>query len=710
MSKGVGIVIMFALIFSIAALQNVVPLFESQAQAGRGNTSTRIDFSYASTHTLLPAEGAPQPLVHVPDYHDVEQGSLFFDDKQQPGFSLSPQLDTRVQMHISAMVARTTISQTFQNTSSQWLNGIYVFPLPQGAAVDHLSMRIGQRHIEGQIQPKRQAQAIYEQAKLQGKKASLLTQQRPNLFTNAIANIGPGEKVIVTLEFQQKVDFAVNQFSIRLPITVAKRYMPPAPSDPWAVDKGTPWVLTQPSHFPPEASGQTAPVASVARPSPISIDIQLDAGLPLETLFSPSHAITKTHRQNQYQIRLANVEVANRDFVLNWQAKPAHTPQAAHFTQQTEAGHYGMVMLMPPAQRDDRQRISREAIFVLDTSGSMQGRSMGQAKQALKIAIQQLSNTDHFNLIEFDSSARKLWRQALPATQQNKELALQHVEQLVADGGTHMLNALQQALAQQHASSTASLRQVIFITDGAVANEAHLFEFIANNLQDSRLFTVGIGSAPNSFFMSEAARMGKGTFTFIDSTAQVQAKMNLLFDKLRYPVLTDLLARFSEPVEFYPQHLPDLYQGEPLVLSYRSAAPTSQVNISGSLNHAYWSQSMNLEQGAQGVGLDVFWARNKIADLERSKRMGGDHLQLNQHIEQLALAHHLVSSQTSLVAVDLTPTATDIAEDVSVLSQAPAAQIMGVLPQTATPATLLAYLGWLLIGTALWTIYIQRRA
>ena len=202
--------------------------------------------------------------------------------------------------------------------------------------------------------------------------------------------------------------------------------------------------------------------------------------------------------------------IANQDFVLNWQAAANNQPTAAHFSQVRGDEHFGMIMLMPPVSNSDITPLNREVIFVIDTSGSMAGTSMQQAKKALTLAVQELAETDTFNIIQFDSSAVNMSHVPLLATRENKNRAISYIKQLSAYGGTEIKLALQLALRQQYTDSE-KLRQVIFITDGAVSNEAQLFNYINKNLQKSRLFTVGIGSAPNSFFMTEAAKVGKGT-------------------------------------------------------------------------------------------------------------------------------------------------------------------------------------------------------
>ena len=273
-----------------------------------------------------------------------------------------------------------------------------------------------------------------------------------------------------------------------------------------------------------------------------------------------------------------------------------------------------------------------------------------------------------------------------------------------------MLSALNIAL-QNTEIEQSSLRQIIFITDGAVGNEAELFRYIDKNLKSSRLFTVGIGSAPNSYFMTEAAILGKGTFTYVNNVNAINTQMQALFNKLKKPVLADLQVNFPDNVEFYPTNIPDLYQGEPLVLSYKSDKPINNLLLSGILRSTPWQQHIAVGDGANQTGLSTLWASRKIAQLERNKHKGHDIESTNNSILNVAMQHHLVSSMTSLVAVDITPTATTISKDGRVKNLRPKGQNhSGTLPQTATPAQFYALLAFVFLVIALFIYLFNKNA
>lgn len=667
------------------------------------STKFSLDLSYQTKTSSQPIQAR---AISVQDYDDAEQGSFFVKQQNEQHYLLSPLLDTQVDMQVTGLVARTKLTQTFTNPSHDWVNGIYVFPLPQDAAVDQLRMQVGERIIVGEIHPKRKAKAIYQQAKNSGKKASLLEQQRTNMFTNKVANIGPGESITVTIEYQQLVDYQSGEFTLRFPMTVAPRYLPATPSSAEVDDTG--WSVDQ-QNDTEGGNSEVIAATDTSRSSQnkVAINVELKPGFELEQVSSAFHNIHQTQSSDQiYSIELDTEAIANRDFVLNWSAARSLAPQAAHFSQQVGQEYYGLVMLTPPQLPPDQQHIlPREVIFVLDTSGSMSGDSLYQAKTALFMAILGLNEQDTFNLIEFNSNARALWSYSRAASTSNKQSARTFIQGLEANGGTNMQPALEMALTQYQQQDEERVRQVVFVTDGSVGNDRELVNYIANNINHSRLFTVGIGAAPNSYFMREAAVMGKGTFTYIGSISAVKEKMETLFSKLESPAATNIIADFSAAVEAYPKKLPDLYLSEPVLISYRSEQPLQQLFVSGTTQDSAWTKSLALDAGANQTGLNVLWARRKIAQLTRERMISEDKDTLKQQIEQVAMKHHLVSQYTSLVAVDITPTALDISHDRTVKAHLPlnkrqGGQFVGHLPQTSTSGPLHLICGILFLGIA----------
>ena len=613
-------------------------------------------------------------------------GELQF--KTSAGPVSAPLLATDVEIRVTGHVARATVTQNFRNPHADWFEGIYSFPLPENATVDHLRMRIGDRVVEGEIRERQAAKASYEQAKTEGRRATLVEQERPNIFTTSVANIGPGETIQVEIEYQQTLRYDQGRYALRFPMVVGPRYVPKGVEDAARI---TPAVLR-----PDENTG---PI------NPVTLRISLDAGVPLGSVESAYHRIgIRKAGDSKQLITLAGDNYANKDFELAWTLAPGRAPAAALFTEKKNGRHYGLLMVVPPAQERQGPAIPREAIFVIDTSGSMHGASIAQAKEALELAIRRLAPADSFNVIEFNSYARALFGQARPAEAGNIENAVRWVRELRAQGGTEMDKALDLALdGKEHGSR---IRQIVFLTDGAVGNEDALLRMIRDRLGDSRLFTVGIGSAPNSHFMTKAAQFGAGTFTYIGKIEEVKEKMGSLFSKLESPVLKGLTIDWgsSKGVEAWPKAVPDLYLGEPVVVLFSADSVADEIKVAGLV-----ARNTPL---AEAGGLGTLWAREKISNLMDALRGGAPEEEVRPGVLALALDHHLVSKYTSLVAVDRTPARVrdELLKSAGMPTNLPEGwsydAVYGELPRGATDARFNLLAGLLLLISA-W--FVRRR-
>jgi Ca-activated chloride channel family protein len=639
----------------------------------------------------------------------------------EPSLS-APTVSTHISTTISGLIARTTVSQTFQNPSSDWAEGIYVFPLPEHAAVDHLRMRIGERVIEGIIQERAEAKNTYEQAKRKGQRASLLEQERPNVFTASVANLAPGEPVIVDIEYQDSVRYDQGRFSLRFPMVVGPRYVPGTPLSP--LEEQTPanglgWAGN--TDQVPDASRITPLVRHPNQGSinPLSLHIDLAPGFLLDRVESPTHPIQiETNHQGTTHITLANSSTfADRDFELLWTPQTSHQAQTQLFLEQHDGDTYGMLFFLPPQLIEAGPGdMAREVIFVIDTSGSMAGASIVQAKAALKLAVARLTPNDRFNIIQFNSITKQLFPQARAVDPRSIQRARSYVDSLQAEGGTEILPAVVQALA--HQEDQASLRQVIFMTDGLIGNEEALFATIRSLIGSSRLFTVGIGSAPNGHFMRKAAQHGRGTFTYIGTAQEVQDKMHRLFVKLEQPAFLDLALQIPDDVEWdlLPTRLPDVYAGEPLMVTFRATTPPVHLTISGTHGTVHWNRVLPFTSGIHRQGIAVHWARQKIFHLmdqhtpSTQPSQSNQQTELRQAVIDIALRHHLVSRYTSLVAVETIPARPEHQplHSHAVKTNLPHGMQYEAIfgwPQTATPATL-----YFLVGTLmLWMGWIWSR-
>ncbi len=592
---------------------------------------------------------------------DMKGGALLLPAQEDGRYVVAPLVATDVAVSISGPIARTVVTQRFTNPTGGWVEGLYVFPLPETSAVDTLKMRIGDRFIEGEIKPRGEARAIYEKAKQEGRKASLLEQERANLFTNSVANIGPGETIVVQIEYQETVRRSQGVFSLRVPLVVAPRYSPKPVVHTVKFDNDGGWASgTDPV---PDRDRIDPPVLDPAdnpKTNPVTLSVDIKAGFALGEVKSATHTLSReTLGDDHIRVTLADETVpADRDFELSWSAKADMAPTAGLFRERVDGKDYLLAFVMPPQVPENRMAIPpREMIFVVDTSGSMAGLSMAQARASLGFALDQLRPGDRFNIIRFSNDYEQLFPAAMPADKAHLDTAMRFVEKLDANGGTEMLSALQAAFVDDNAGDSSTVRQVVFLTDGAIGNETQLFEAINRLRGRSRVFTVGIGSAPNTFFMNRAAEIGRGTFTHIDSVSEVLFRMNELFAKLRNPVITDLQAevRGGTLDDITPDALPDLYLGEPIVLTAQTETLRGTLALSGTYRGQPWRLDLPLAKAAEGSGIGKLWARRKIADLEIERAATRQPATIDTGIERVAMTHHLVSRKTSLVAVDVTP-------------------------------------------------------
>lgn len=456
--------------------------------------------------------GAYAGIYKEPNINSTTRGSVWL--LPSNGIYLEAlQLESKVNISVSGMIARAKIRQKFKNSSSLWAEGTYVFPLPENAAVDHMRLLIDGRVIEGQIQEKVQARKTYEKAKRNGQRAGLVAQQRPNIFTTKLANIAPGSEMTVEIEYQQTIPYRDGEYWLRYPLVVGPRYITPSKEG------------GQNARYDSGVSTTTSKHSTDLNQT--SITVHIDSGIALTNIDSSTHVVTVyPQSKSRYIVSLRDTRVpADRDFVLKWRPELGEFPKAAVFNQKIDGYDYSLFTIYPPkTDLYKRQNISRDAVFILDVSGSMSGTSIRQAKAALKLALERLNPTDKFNIIWFNNSANKAYYTSQPASQQRIRSAIQFVDTLSAGGGTEILPAIKLALNEKVDSEY--LRQVIFLTDGNVSNERDLFSYIKSHLGNNRLFTVGIGSAPNSFFMKRSARAGRGTYTFINNLNEIEKKRN----------------------------------------------------------------------------------------------------------------------------------------------------------------------------------------
>ena len=558
-----------------------------------------------------------------------QPAALWLDHAATGASSEALMLDTEVFIEVTGMLAYSTVEQRFVNATGEWAEGRYVFPLPDDSAVESLIIRVGGRLIEGEIQERGQARQTYDQARREGRVAGLVEQDSASLFTTSVANIPPGEEVVIQVGFRQVVSFEHGRFSLRFPTTVAPRFAPAdTPSEP-------------------------GPGGLTAEPNPLKLTVDLRPGMELAALESSFHAIDSDYDGERWQVRMAgDLEGSRKDFELVWLPAARDGVSSTVFRQRLAGQDHALVLLVPPVRFDSTQT-AREVILIIDTSGSMQGDAIVQARDSLLFALDHLSAGDRFNVIEFNSQTRSLFPQPVAASNRHVNHARDFVGRLAADGGTVMAPALKQAMAPGQADG--HLRQIVFVTDGNIANEDDLIAAIRRDIGSSRLFTVGIGHGVNSQFLGDAARHGRGSYTFIGERHQIHQRMSELTRQLTRPVLHDIELHWTDAVDRYPERIPDLYTGQPLMLSVRSDRLSGEVLVVGMSDGRPWQQAIPLETFQSASGVAAHWGRAAIqAELDR-RYQGASADEVRARVLDLALEYQLLSPFTSLVAVDRTP-------------------------------------------------------
>jgi Ca-activated chloride channel family protein len=543
-------------------------------------------------------------------------------------------LESSIDIQVRGLLVETLVTQRFINDSEQWIEGRYLLPLPEDAAVDSLRLRVGQRLIEGEIQEKAKAQATYQRAAASGQRAALVEASRPNLFRTQVANIGPGETVQIEIGYRHVARYADGAFGFSLPLTFVPRYP----------GSGTQDIAEA------QPAARTASSEKTALPPTLTIRVRLDAGMPLASVASTTHPVTARDKGGQWLVELTDqVILPEHDFELRWTPEPSSMPRSALFTEKVDGEFFALIMLMPPTQAV--APLPRELILVIDNSGSMHGTPMAQAIAALDQALAALRPGDRFNVVRFNHTADKLFPEAVAALPPEVETARRFVRGLSAEGGTEIGGALSLSLAG--VAPPGFVRQVVLATDAGIGNEQALFAQIERELGQSRLFPLGIGSAPNSHFLRKAAELGRGSSVVIRDLSDVQTGMQQLFARLDRPAMTGLKLDWPVFAEGYPERLPDLYADEPLQVVARLPQLAGDVKLSGSRGARAWQEFLPLKVGGTSSnGVAKLWARARLEALDDGLRAGADAELTRLESLQVALRFGLVSRYTSLVAVE----------------------------------------------------------
>ena len=596
---------------------------------------------------------------------EATAGSLGIVGKNGAITGSCPLRHTEVRSAISGFLARVNVTQQFENTAPQRIEAVYTFPLPENAAVDDMTIQIGTRTVRGVVRKREEARAIYEQAKQTGHVAALLDQERPNIFTQSVANIFPGEQVTVSISYLQSLEYENGAYQFVFPMVVAPRYIPGGAvgkqAGGWAPD----------TDQVPDASKITPQVAPEGTRAghDISIELALDAGVPLLQLGSVSHEIEvdRTGASSATVKLKSRAVIPDKDFVLKYEVAGEQIADAVLSQAESPsvsrakggAGGYFTLILQPPASPPESDITPKELVFVLDTSGSMMGFPIEKAKELINHALDELYPGDTFNLITFSGDTRILFPEPVYPTAENIRKAREVLNAQRGYGGTEMMGAIRAALTPS--DSQDHLRVVCFVTDGEVGNDLGIIGEIQKH-PNARVFSYGIGNSVNRFLITSMARAGRGDSEVVTLSDKADEAAHRLYQRLRAPVLTDVSIDWHGlPVDdVYPKRLPDLFTGKPVVVSGRyTAATDGSIFIHGKRAGEDFTREIpvHLSNSASAdATLSTFWARRKIDDLMSQDwaglQAGTVKPDVQEEITQLALSHRLMSQFTSFVAVE----------------------------------------------------------
>ena len=559
---------------------------------------------------------------------------------------------TRVTIDVTGVMAHYTVEQRFANPFTSPIEAVYVFPLGDDAAVSSYQIAIGERVVKGEIQPREEARATYERAKERGHTAGLLEQDEPNVFTQRVANIAPGETVRVRFTYTELLDHRDDGYELVYPMVVGPRFLPGsgqgrAPLGSRAV--GDPAVAGARSvaYLPPGA-----------RPGhDVEISARIDAGAPLASLGSPSHDIeTGDVNATARWARLATkATIPNKDFVLRFQPAGPRTTVGL-LTHRTERDGYFTLVVQPKASYRTGDVTPREVIVLIDTSGSMNGAPLRDAGAVAKAIIGTLTDRDTFNAMAFSDNVYEMRTAPIRGDAAGKAAATAWVDGLRAGGGTLMERGMLRSLSTTPGNDR--VRMVYLLSDGFVGNDDTILSAVERHLSHNRIFPVGIGSAPNRYLLDRLGEIGRGFTSYVTSAAEAQEVSAALVRRSAYPYLTDVTVDWAglAVTDITPAVLPDVYAGLPLVLSGRYTAPgTGTITVAATASGRRVEIPLEVELPAysQREGARLLWARRRIHEL-MATQYGGVDEPTRRAVTKLGLDFGLVTEFTSFVAVDRT--------------------------------------------------------
>lgn len=585
------------------------------------------------------------------------QGTLQVKDKQGKVANECPLKHTSVKASIAGSITRVTVIQEFENPFKTPIEAVYVFPLPQNAAVDAMTMHIGNRVIKGVIKRRDEARKIYDDARKAGRVAALLDQERPNVFTQSVANVMPGASITVEISYVDTLTYVDGQYEFVFPMVVGPRYIP-----------GRPTGQTGPGWAPdttnvPDASRITPPVAKPGTRAGHDIDltVSLDAGVPVKNIRSVLHRVAVHGSGSQRTVTLDQTDrIPNKDFILQYETSGTAIEDGVLTHAQSSGNGYFTLILQPPRRPQVSQITPKEMVFVIDSSGSQMGWPIEKAKETMKYCIENMNPGDTFQLLSFANDVTPCFNRPVPNSRDARERAQQWLATRLGSGGTEMMKAIDYALGAE--PDPQRMRVVVFMTDGYVGNDMAILGAIKSKLGKARLFPFGVGNSVNRYLLEGMARMGKGEVEWVTLNRHGDEVAEAFQQRIGSPLLLDVAIDWGgAPVlDVYPRTFPDLFSGKPLVIKGRYTAPfKGGITIRGRSANKPYARTVTVDfpvvNPANDV-LGVLWARTRIEDLMNHDltgiQQGTPQKDVEGAVTSLGLEFKLMTQFTSFVAVE----------------------------------------------------------
>jgi Ca-activated chloride channel family protein len=584
----------------------------------------------------------------------------YFVVKGDPSVDHLPLKDTRVDISVSGVIADVKVRQIYRNEGARPINASYVFPASTRAAVYSMRMQLGNEIIVAKIKEREQAKQEFEKAKEEGKSASLLEQQRPNVFSMSLANIMPQEQVEIELRYTELLIPTDNVYELVFPTVVGPRYQSPQDKN----KQEDAFVQSPYLH-----QGQQPP-------SELHISARIAAGLPIYDLNCPSHQIFPQWQNGVAQLTLDDSKPfeGNRDFVLRYRLAGDQITSGLLLFQGTDENFF-LYMAQPPQRVAAEAVPPREYIFVVDVSGSMDGFPLNTSKRLLRNLIGKLRPTDLFNVVLFAGDSAALSPQSLPANQENIAKAIALIEQQRGSGGTELMAAVQQAMSLPRQEGIS--RSLLLVTDGFVGGEQGVFDHIKANLNRCNVFAFGIGTSVNRYLIEGVARAGMAEPFIVTEESEADGVADKFREYVQSPVLTDIQVRANgfDIYDVNPVKFPDLLAQRPIVMFGKWRGPvTGVIELTGKTGQGVYTTQLDVAQSQPddaNSALRYLWARSRIADLSDygAYDVSDENAKV---ITALGLKYNLLTRYTSFIAVrEVVTNPTGSAQDVNQPSALP---------------------------------------